>query len=107
MQGFIFPNEFELQWGLLVVLYPYLTGLVAGAFILASGWSSSCSSRAALLQELQRHDRLQAGSFRHERPGQVHVPLDPSPHDPLDPGDTLPALVEGGGKQRHRPWVGT
>ncbi len=36
MQGFIFPNEFELQWGLLVVLYPYLTGLVAGAFILAS-----------------------------------------------------------------------
>ncbi|MFH1764638.1 MAG: NrfD/PsrC family molybdoenzyme membrane anchor subunit [Gemmatimonadota bacterium] len=36
MQGFIFPNELELQWGLLVVLYPYLTGLVAGAFILAS-----------------------------------------------------------------------
>jgi len=36
MQGYIFPNEFELQWGLLVVLYPYLTGLVAGAFILAS-----------------------------------------------------------------------
>jgi len=36
MQGFIFPNEFELQWGLLIVLYPYITGLVAGAFILAS-----------------------------------------------------------------------
>ncbi len=36
MQGYIYPNEFELQWGLLVVLYPYLTGLVAGAFILAS-----------------------------------------------------------------------
>jgi Ni/Fe-hydrogenase subunit HybB-like protein len=36
MQGFIYPNEFELQWSLLVVLYPYLTGLVAGAFILAS-----------------------------------------------------------------------
>jgi Ni/Fe-hydrogenase subunit HybB-like protein len=36
MQGFIYPNEFELQWGLLVVLYPYITGLVAGAFILAS-----------------------------------------------------------------------
>lgn len=34
--GYIYPNEFELQWGLLVVLYPYLTGLVAGAFILAS-----------------------------------------------------------------------
>lgn len=34
--GFIYPNEFELHWGLLIVLYPYLTGLVAGAFILAS-----------------------------------------------------------------------
>jgi Ni/Fe-hydrogenase subunit HybB-like protein len=36
MQGYIFPNEFELHWGLLIVVYPYLTGLVAGAFILAS-----------------------------------------------------------------------
>jgi Ni/Fe-hydrogenase subunit HybB-like protein len=36
MQGYIYPNEFELQWSLLVVVYPYLTGLVAGAFILAS-----------------------------------------------------------------------
>ena len=34
--GYIYPNEFELQWSLLIVLYPYLTGLVAGAFILAS-----------------------------------------------------------------------
>lgn len=34
--GYIFPNEIELHWGILVVLYPYLTGLVAGAFILAS-----------------------------------------------------------------------
>lgn len=34
--GYIYPNEFELHWGLLVVIYPYLTGLVAGAFILAS-----------------------------------------------------------------------
>ncbi len=36
MQGFIYPNEFELHWSILIVLYPYLTGLVAGAFILAS-----------------------------------------------------------------------
>jgi Ni/Fe-hydrogenase subunit HybB-like protein len=36
VQGYIYPNEFELQWGLLIVLYPYVTGLVAGAFILAS-----------------------------------------------------------------------
>jgi len=36
MSGFIYPNELELQWGLLIVIYPYVTGLVAGAFILAS-----------------------------------------------------------------------
>lgn len=36
MQGYIYPNEYELQWSLLIVVYPYLTGLVAGAFILAS-----------------------------------------------------------------------
>jgi Ni/Fe-hydrogenase subunit HybB-like protein len=36
VSGYIYPNEVELQWGLLIVLYPYITGLVAGAFILAS-----------------------------------------------------------------------
>ncbi len=36
ISGFIYPNEVELHWGFLVVIYPYLTGLVAGAFILAS-----------------------------------------------------------------------
>ncbi|MGB7436856.1 MAG: NrfD/PsrC family molybdoenzyme membrane anchor subunit [Candidatus Acidiferrum sp.] len=36
MQGFMYPNEVELQWSVLIVLYPFLTGLVAGAFILAS-----------------------------------------------------------------------
>lgn len=34
--GYVYPNEVELHWGLLVVVYPYVTGLVAGAFILAS-----------------------------------------------------------------------
>jgi Ni/Fe-hydrogenase subunit HybB-like protein len=34
--GYIYPNEVELHWSVLIVLYPYLTGLVAGAFILAS-----------------------------------------------------------------------
>jgi Ni/Fe-hydrogenase subunit HybB-like protein len=32
----MYPNEMELQWSVLIVLYPYITGLVAGAFILAS-----------------------------------------------------------------------
>ncbi len=36
VQGFIYPNEIDLQWSVLIVLYPFLTGLVAGAFILAS-----------------------------------------------------------------------
>jgi Ni/Fe-hydrogenase subunit HybB-like protein len=34
--GFIYPNEVETHWSILIVLYPYLTGIVAGAFILAS-----------------------------------------------------------------------
>jgi len=36
VDGFMYPNEVELQWSLLIVIYPYVTGLVAGAFILAS-----------------------------------------------------------------------
>ncbi len=36
VNGFMYPDEVELQWSILIVLYPYLTGLVAGAFILAS-----------------------------------------------------------------------
>ena len=36
VEGFMYPNEVELQWSILIVLYPYITGLVAGAFILAS-----------------------------------------------------------------------
>jgi Ni/Fe-hydrogenase subunit HybB-like protein len=36
IQGFIYPNEIEIHWGMLIVVYPYITGVVAGAFILAS-----------------------------------------------------------------------
>ena len=36
VRGFMYPNEIELQWSILIVLYPFITGLVAGAFILAS-----------------------------------------------------------------------
>jgi Ni/Fe-hydrogenase subunit HybB-like protein len=36
IEGYVYPNEVELQWSILIVLYPYITGLVAGAFILAS-----------------------------------------------------------------------
>jgi Ni/Fe-hydrogenase subunit HybB-like protein len=36
--GYVYPNEGSPQplWGVLIVLYPYITGLVAGAFIMAS-----------------------------------------------------------------------
>lgn len=35
-EGYVYPNELELLWSTLIVVYPYVTGLVAGAFILAS-----------------------------------------------------------------------
>ncbi len=34
--GYVYPNESEIQWSILIVLYPYITGLVAGAFIASS-----------------------------------------------------------------------
>jgi predicted membrane protein len=36
--GFFYPNEFETQWSVLIVLYPFITGLVAGAFIVSSAY---------------------------------------------------------------------
>jgi Ni/Fe-hydrogenase subunit HybB-like protein len=34
--GYVYPNETIIPWGILIVLYPYLTGLVAGAFTVSS-----------------------------------------------------------------------
>ncbi|MDA8327321.1 MAG: polysulfide reductase NrfD [Nitrospiraceae bacterium] len=34
-QGFVYPNEF-ITWSIQIVMYPFLTGLVAGAFVLSS-----------------------------------------------------------------------
>ena len=36
MSGFVYPNEGLVEWNLLIVIYPYITGLVAGAFIVSS-----------------------------------------------------------------------
>ncbi|KKM10797.1 hypothetical protein SY88_11995 [Clostridiales bacterium PH28_bin88] len=36
MTGYVYPNELEVQWSLLIVLYPFITGLVAGAFIVSA-----------------------------------------------------------------------
>ena len=34
--GYLFPNDLHILWELMIVMYPYITGLVAGAFILSS-----------------------------------------------------------------------
>lgn len=34
--GYVYPNETDIPWGALIVVYPYLTGLVAGAFTVSS-----------------------------------------------------------------------
>lgn len=35
-EGFAYPNELQVGWSLLVVLYPFTTGLIAGAFIVSA-----------------------------------------------------------------------
>jgi predicted membrane protein len=34
--GYVYPNETVIAWSVLIVVYPYLTGLVAGAFTVSS-----------------------------------------------------------------------
>lgn len=34
--GYVYPNETDIPWSVLIVIYPYITGLVAGAFIVSS-----------------------------------------------------------------------
>ncbi|MBI4211641.1 MAG: polysulfide reductase NrfD [Deltaproteobacteria bacterium] len=34
--NFLFPNDLHIHWSLMIVMYPYITGLVAGAFIVSS-----------------------------------------------------------------------
>jgi Ni/Fe-hydrogenase subunit HybB-like protein len=36
VSNYIFPNDLHVHWSLMIVLYPYITGLVAGAFIVSS-----------------------------------------------------------------------
>ncbi len=36
LTNFIFPNDVHVHWSLMIVLYPYITGIVAGAFIVSS-----------------------------------------------------------------------
>lgn len=34
--GFVFPNDVHPPWSIMIVLYPYITGLVAGAFVVSA-----------------------------------------------------------------------
>ena len=34
--GFAFPNDVHVHWSLMIVMYPYITGFVAGSFIVTS-----------------------------------------------------------------------
>ena len=34
--NFVFPNEAHVHWSLMIVIYPFITGLVAGAFVVSS-----------------------------------------------------------------------
>ena len=36
LTGFLFPNDIHIHWSLMIVMYPYITGLVAGAFLVSS-----------------------------------------------------------------------
>jgi len=36
ISGYVYPNETVIPWTVLIVVYPYLTGLVAGAFTISS-----------------------------------------------------------------------
>jgi len=36
LNNFYFPNEAYIEWSLMIVIYPYITGLVAGSFVVSS-----------------------------------------------------------------------
>ncbi|MBD3648627.1 MAG: polysulfide reductase NrfD [Pseudomonadales bacterium] len=36
LNNFIFPNNAEVVWSLMIVIYPFITGLIAGAFIVSA-----------------------------------------------------------------------
>jgi len=36
ISGYAFPNDIHVHWSLMIVMYPYLTGFVAGSFIVTS-----------------------------------------------------------------------
>lgn len=35
-QSFVFPNDVHVAWSIMIVIYPYITGVVAGAFVISA-----------------------------------------------------------------------
>jgi predicted membrane protein len=36
LSSFVFPNDTHVHWNIMIVIYPYITGIVAGAFIVSA-----------------------------------------------------------------------
>jgi len=36
LTNYVFPNDMHVHWSMMIALYPYITGIVAGAFIISS-----------------------------------------------------------------------
>lgn len=36
LTNYIFPNNIHIDWSLMIVVYPYITGLIAGAFVVSA-----------------------------------------------------------------------
>jgi len=36
ISGYCFPNDIHILWSVMIVMYPYITGLVAGSFVVSS-----------------------------------------------------------------------
>ena len=110
VQGFMYPNEAELQWSVLIVLYPFITGLVAGAFILASlervfrVEAVKPTYRLALLTALAFLAGRAAASATAPRPSGAFVRDVPYAPHVVGHGDVrlrLPLVLDGGSAARN------
>ena len=61
--GYAFPNDIHIVWSLMIVTYPYVTGLVAGlvAGIIAGGARRRGRAPAGALPVLVARDIVQPG----------------------------------------------
>ncbi len=60
LANYVFPNDFHIHWSLMIVLYPYITGIVAGAFIVSSLYHVF---RVKELEPISRYSLIFALSF--------------------------------------------